>query len=353
MPLTLTTLPDTVESALYNPRAVGELKRRLDAFVNARQLPRYAGGPTLERVAFTAFQAYCRYIDASHFVYSFTQVGVPWDSGAWVTGVLRGNCMNLALGFNYLLQHLGFPVALLGLQQSHPLTPQFGKIAQKPSARLHPANVRGTTTFGGPWEYIATAYPQARITATNAVHVRRGAWFPGRHYENQNITKSHRDVFDNHWCAVLKLRGIEFPFFDPLVAARYRNGQEDMFESFVRIGNFAYKTFPTNPVFRSLEDPRTLVYAIPERFHDITDDSTFRAMKTATNTAANDDPDCRMFWQVDSGTDWFERNTGARVMPEDARPHPLFVQQLFHMCSVSRWTGSLSYAADRVRLVPG
>lgn len=351
MPLNLSTLPEAVEAGLYSPQAVAGFKGRLDAFVGAYRLPRYAGGDSLERVSFAAFQAYCRYIEANHFVYSFTQVGVPWDSEAWVTGRLRGNCMNLALGFNYLLQHLGVPVPFLGLQQSRPLIPESGKIAQKPSARLRPRNVLGITNIAGPWEYIATEYPQARITATNAIHVRRGAWFPGRHYENQIVTKSHRDVFDNHWCAVLKVRGVHFPYFDPLVAARYRNGQEDMFESFVRLGNFAYKAFPRNPVYRSLDDPRTLVYAIPARFHDITDDGTFRAMKTATEGAANDDPDYRMFWQVDSGADWFERNTGLRAMPEDARPHPLFVQQLFHICSVSRWTGSLSYAADRVRLV--
>lgn len=346
MPLTLEPFNPAIEPGLYTPGAVSELKPRLDAFVGTRTLPRFAGGATLEAVAFAAFQAYVRYVEESRFVYSFTQVGVPWDSGAWVNGVLRGNCMNLALGFNYLLQHLGVPVAFLGLQQSHPQNKGLGKIAQKPSGRLYRGNVRGVTTLGGTWEYITNPYPQARITATNAMHIRRGAWFPGRHYNNQVVTKSHRDVFDNHWCSRLKLQGVAFPFFDPLVGARYRNGQDDMFESYGRFGNFAYKTYPTNPVYCSGDDPRTLVYAVPEEFHDITRDGTFRAMKVASKAAANADPEVKMYWQVDAGLDWFERNTGPRAMPADARPHPLFVQQLFHVCSVSRWDGSTSYADD-------
>lgn len=350
MALALSTLPDVVEAPLYNDRQIASLQPRLTSFVAQASLPPFAGGSTAERVVFAAFQAYCRFIERSNFVYSFTQVGVPWDNEAWRTGVLRGNCMNLALGFNYLLQHIGVPVAFLGLQQSQPANGGLGKISQKAGERLVAGDVRGVSALDAPYEYAAVPYPQARITATNAVHIRRGMWFPGRHYENQVVTKSHRDVFDNHWCSRLKLNGIRHPFFDPLVGARYRNGQDDMFESFVRIGALAYKEFADNPVYRSVDDARTLLYAIPPRFHDVTSDGTYRAMLAASRAAANDDPDVRMFWRIDPGLDWFERNTGPRVVPEDARMHPLFVQQLFHMCSVSRWTQGVTYAADRPRL---
>ena len=76
-------------------------------------------------------------------------------------------------------------------------------------------------------------------------------------------------------------------------------------------------------------------------------------MQGATRAAANDDPDVRMYWRIDPGYDWMDRNTGPSPMPEDARQHPLFVQQLFHICTISRWNRATSYADDRNRLRAG
>jgi hypothetical protein len=306
---------------------------------------RWGVGGTAEETAFLAFQAYCRFIQDSGFVYSFLQTGTPWQAEAWDDdGRLYANCLNLALGFNILLFHLGFPAAALHLQQSLPQNDN-GKISQKSGGRITGANVRGIAGMEAPSPYVTAVYPQAQILATNALHIRRGSWWPGRHYHDQVVSKSHRDIFHNHWCCELRLPGLAYRFFDPLMASRYRNGQDDMFEAFSLFDTLTYKRNADTLVYRGVDDPQAMLYTIPAKFHDVTDNAVYKAMREATRRSAPPGGDFAMYWRIDPGEDWFDRNIlggdrGAALA--DASPHPLFAQQLFHLCKTDRWSRTVA-----------
>jgi len=307
-----------------------------------------------EALATAALRWYCDWLEASRFRYVFATVDGIWSEGAEDPnrGVLTGNCKILAAGFNMLLRHLGFPIESLGFQGSNEETTSLFKIAQRPAHRISSANVRGMNRLTDPYPYIARPFPTEKVVQSNALHIRRGTWWPGRHYHEQVVTVSHRDIFANHYCCHVRGLGFEFPYLDPLVGARYRNGQDDMFEAFRPFGSFTYKTNAPTAIYYCENSALSLIYEIPTAFHSVTVDGTYTRMRAETQYAAdpfNPGSTVRMYWLVDE-PDWADRNTGPRAMPEDAEPHPLFVQQLFHVCTTDRWARTLTYGDDRVRM---
>lgn len=354
MPLKLDTQTEAARRDTFHPDAMKHIyKTSLEAFIvkYGQNIRRYGVSGTAEQTAFLAFQAYCQLIEDKNFLYSFQQTGTPWQMEGYDNdGRMNANCLNLAAGFNILLFHLGFPMECLHTQQSLPLSDN-GKISQKSGIAINGVDVRGIASIDAPSPFAAAIYPQDRIRSTNSLHIRRGQWWLGRHYHEQVITKSHRDVFHNHWCCHITLPGFAYPYFDPLMASRYRNGQDDMFEAFAPLTTLTYKTNPPSQVYRAVDEPQAMLYVIPPKFHDVTTNQTYLAMRAATALSAPQNAAIDMYWRIDPGIDWFDRNiAGGRrdMMPFDAKPHPLFVQQLFHLCETNRWTGSVSYphAAD-------
>jgi hypothetical protein len=73
-----------------------------------------------------------------------------------------------------------------------------------------------------------------------------------------------RDPFNNHYCLKVVEPGLDYPYFDPLTGARYRNGQDDLFAGYKQWAGHGLKYGGAEvEAFRHIDDPLSRLYRVP------------------------------------------------------------------------------------------
>lgn len=224
---------------------------------------------------------------------------------------LRAQCSTLANGFLSLLWAFNWPQerlythAVAGLDRTSGDHPN-NLVTNKPHREVNSINVQGYNganimTVGDAKYYYEDSYITLD-TNPEVINVitRLGARKPTSKDEETfrqavkpflsnsfrlagdgTLHMIYREPFVNHYCAYISsVQGqpqtqYKFPYFDPLVGLRYKNGHTDLMEGYIFHKHHRLKDGSTVEEFRRNNNARRRFYSIPEAMHTKLKDSLF------------------------------------------------------------------------------
>ncbi len=189
-----------------------------------------------------------------NFKYSYGQNHSVFSDGG-ASENMELSCMGCTGSFAGLLYNFGFEPGTMYAHVSNPTNNDALKVSMKQT--LSPDAVKGFRGSNPDVAYNADAMAPTHDELSNGFKLQ--TLLSGGHA----VKMVPRDPFLNHYTLFVDA-GFAFPYFDPLIGARYKGGQGDAFNGYQRwhTGGFTYN-HETVEVFKHTENDQLRLYSVP------------------------------------------------------------------------------------------
>jgi hypothetical protein len=215
-----------------------------------------------EELACLLFDVMMQYMTRKKLVYVYTSAGGLFGADPNDNGKI--NCKDCATSFATLLYAFGFDACNLVYNHSNPEDRSTIKIMAKTAAEVGQGTVQGYS--GAVVEVDVDAASMPGIPLADSIS---NAFKPKYQGASPAVEMCDRDPFLNHFVLYVSGLGFSFPYFDPLLGRRYKNGQEDLFTAYYRNAGgdlqYRYGGNETVQMFARLDQPNARLYSVPAK----------------------------------------------------------------------------------------